>query len=124
MSEEIKDIQPNSATAPAARLKKIGVIVLVSGFVIAALIYFIFPDTVPPDENSLDSQYYKQQEIDVQRLWGNQGSLILAFTRSLHHASTYSILIIIISIVVALACFYLATHPLGPEENPPRRVKD
>src|SRR5690242_3314589 len=108
MSEGKTDPQPKSSADPGAQLKKIGLIVLVSGFVVAGLIYLIWPDNAPPDENSLDSQYYKQQEIDVQRLWGNQGSLLLAFTRGLHRASTYSILIIIISTIVALACFYLA----------------
>jgi uncharacterized membrane protein len=95
---------------PAAHLKKIGLVVLLAGVVIGGLIYVIWPDEAA-DENSLTSQYYKSQQIDVQRMYGNEGSLVLGITRSLHRASTYSIIIIVLSVLFALVCFYLASHP-------------
>lgn len=107
--------QPVSAKDPAAQLKKIGLIVLLAGLAIGALIWLLFPDDNSSDDNSLLSQYYKQQEVQAQRLWGNQGSLVLEFTRSLKRPVTWSVIITVLSVIFALACFYLASRP--PEEN-------
>lgn len=107
--------QPVSAQDPAAPLKKIGLIVLLAGVVIGALIWLLFPDETSSDDNSSLSQYYKQQEVQVQRLWGNQGSLVLEITRSLKRPGTWSVIIIVLSVIFALACFYLASRP--PEDD-------
>jgi hypothetical protein len=102
---------------PAAQLKKIGLIVLLAGFAIGGIIYLLFPGDASSDDDTLMTQYYKQQELDAQRLWGNQGSLVLAFTRSLKRPRTYSVIIIVLSVIFALACFYLASHPNADNEE-------
>ncbi len=106
---------PTPPRNPPAQLKKIGWIVLLSGLVVAAVIYAFGADTAPPDDNSLESQYYKREQADVQRLWGNEGSMVLGFTRMFHRASTYSVIVLIVSVAFALICFYLASPP--PEGN-------
>ena len=93
----------------ADRLRKIGWLVLLSGLVIGGMIYLYGP-LETSDDNSLMSQYYKNQETEAQRLWGAQGSMILGLTRSLKRASTYSIIVIILSVLVSLACFFLANR--------------
>ena len=109
------DEQFVSAKDPAAQLKKIGLIVLVVGLAIGAMIWLLFPNDNSSDDNSMLNQYYKQQDVQAQRLWGNQGSLVLEFTRSLKRPSTWSVIIAVLSVIFALACFYLASRP--PEEN-------
>jgi len=74
------------------------------------MIFAFFPDNPEADDSSLASQYYKRQEVTVQGLWGNQGSLVLGLNRIFSRPSTYSVMIIAISALVGLACFYMASH--------------
>jgi hypothetical protein len=94
--------------ARAAHFKKIALITLAIGLPAAALVYALFPDSAPTDENSLASQYYKQQELETQKLWGGGGSMVLGITRSLQRPITYEIIIVVGSVGVALACLVLA----------------
>ena len=41
-------------------------------------------------------------------MWGREGSLTLELTRSLKRASTYSVIVIVVSVLGSFACFYLA----------------
>jgi len=59
----------------------------------------------------LASQYYKQNELLAQKLWGGNGSMTLELTRAFHRPSTYALILLVVSIVIALVCFYLASHP-------------
>lgn len=107
---------------PSAQLKKIGLIVLLAGLAIGATIWLVFPRDTSSDDNSLLSQYYKQQEVQAQQLWGNQGSLVLEFTRSLKQPGTWAVIIIVLSVIFALACFYLASRPPSEDQNNPERM--
>jgi hypothetical protein len=108
---------PTTQETPAAHLRKIGLLVLLAGVAIAAIIYALGPLETSSDPNSLQTQYYKNQELETQRLWGNGGSLILAVTRTLKQASTYSIIVIVISAVISAVCFYHASHPNHSSET-------
>jgi hypothetical protein len=96
---------------PGSQLRKIGFIVLLTGLAIGGLIYLFGPVEGTSEKNTLQTEYYKNQELETQRLWGNEGSLVLEITRSLKQASTYSIIVIALSALVSFACFYLASHP-------------
>lgn len=93
-----------------ARLRRIGLIVLIAGTVIGGLIYLLVPSEAQPDENTLASQYYKRDERAAQGLWGNGGSAVLWLTRSLKQPGTYSVIVIAASAIFALICFYLASR--------------
>lgn len=111
MQEIEKEIDFDSVRFAAARLRKVGLTILLSGLLLAAFIYAFIPDNTPSDPNSLMTQYYKREETQVQNLWGNGGSLVLGITRSLKHPGTYSAIIVTISVIAALGCFYLSSHP-------------
>ena len=98
----------------AARLRRIGLIVLLAGFVIGGVIYFIAPHEDSTDENTLTSQYYKKDELDAQRLWGRGGSLVLGLTRCLKRGSTYSVMVVVVSVIFAFVCFYWASRAARP----------
>jgi hypothetical protein len=111
-----------SRKSQVVRLRRMGLIILLAGLAIGAMIYFFGPAGAPTDENTLMSQYYKKEELDAQRLWGNGGSLVLGLTRSLKRASTYSVMVIVVSLIFAVACFYFASHPhQSAGENPRER---
>jgi hypothetical protein len=84
---------------------------MLAGLAIGGLIYLFGPVETSSEENSLQMEYYKNQELETQRLWGNEGSLVLEITRSLKQARTYSIIVIALSALVSFVCFYLASHP-------------
>ncbi|HZV33024.1 MAG TPA: hypothetical protein VFB72_00490 [Verrucomicrobiae bacterium] len=107
---------------PAAQLKKTGLMVLLGGLAIGATIWLVFPNDTSSEDNTLLSQYYKQQEAQAQRLWGNQGSLALEVTRSLKQPGTWSVIVIVLSVMFALACFYLASRPPSEDQNNPNRM--
>ena len=93
-----------------------GLTALLAGLVIGAIIYLAAPAETSTDENTLMSQYYKREEADAERIWGSGGSLVLGLTRSLKRPSTYSGIVVVVSVVFALVCFYLASHPHKPTE--------
>jgi hypothetical protein len=104
-------VPPASRAGPAGQLRKLGWIILVSGVALGGLIYLLVPDDGSSEGDTLQSEYYKSQELETERLWGNGGSLILEVTRSFRRASTWSILIICLSAIVSLVCFFWAASP-------------
>jgi len=94
----------------AAQLRKMGILILLAGLLIAGFIYAFFSDNAPTDENSLKTQYYKRDEQGAQGLWGGGGSLVLGVTRALRRPDTYSVITLVIAVVMALACFFLASR--------------
>jgi hypothetical protein len=78
---------------------------------LGGLIYLLGPDDASSEGDTLQTEYYKSQELETQRLWGNGGSLILEVTRSFRRASTWSILIICLSAIASLICFFAAGRP-------------
>jgi hypothetical protein len=108
-----------SSRSPAAQLRKTGLIVLFVGFALAGMIYALVPEDTSSEDNSLLTEYYDKQEVAVQRMWGRQGSLTLELTRSLKRASTYSVIVIVVSTLASFACFYLARDAYdGKDEQP------
>ncbi len=97
-----------SSKSPAAQLRKIGLIVLLAGFAIAGIIYVFVPEDTASEENASLTEYYDKQAVAVQRMWGREGSLTLEITRSLKRPSTYSAIVIVVSVLGSFACFYLA----------------
>lgn len=96
----------------AAQLQRAGIFILLVGLLIAGLIYAFVPDNAAPDENSLKSQYYKKEELDTQGLMGGGGSLVLGMTRALRRPGTYSLIVVVVTVLAALICFFLASrHP-------------
>src|SRR5579859_7689750 len=106
MSAMTNHTESGSRQSSPARLRKIGLIIGLTGLLLGGIIFAFFPDSPQEDDNSLSSQYYKKQEVQVQGLWGSQGSMVLGLNRIFSRPSTYSVLIIAVSAVVGLACFY------------------
>jgi hypothetical protein len=108
MPESKTEVCPPPSKRPAAQLRRIGLIVLLAGFAIAGMIYAFAPEDTSSEDNPLLTEYYDKQEVAVQRMWGREGSLTLELTRSLRCASTYSVIVIVASVLGSFACFYLA----------------
>jgi hypothetical protein len=98
--------------------------VLLVGFSIAGMIYAFVPENPPSEESSSLTEYYDKQEVAAQRMWGREGSLTVELTRRLKRASTYTVLVIVVSLLGSLACFYLARDGYDDkDEQPPAAIK-
>jgi hypothetical protein len=71
-------------------------------------IYAFTPAESPKDP--LLTEFYDQQHRAAERMWGNQGSLMMGLVESLKHARTYSGIIAVAGGLSAFACFYFARN--------------
>jgi hypothetical protein len=90
-----------------ARLRKIGVIVLLAGFCIAGLLYWTGNR---PDDPALAD--YRQAEAraetrQMESLYGTSGDIMQKFMTAIKRPDTQAIAIIVITALVSGACFYL-----------------
>jgi len=119
MSNSKPEVRLPPSRSPAAQLRRIGLIVLLAGFALAGLIYVLAPAGASSEENPALTEYYDKQAVAVQRMWGREGSLTLGLTRSLKRASTYSTIVIVVSVLGSFACFYLARDAYDGHGEPP-----
>lgn len=68
-------------------------------------------DDTAPDENTVSSAYYKKQKLDAQRLFGNEGDVVSEIAGTFRKPSTWSAIVIVVSALIALGCFFMASHP-------------
>jgi hypothetical protein len=118
MSRGQTEVCPPPAQSPAAQLRKIGLIVLLAGFAIAGMIYLFVPDRPSPEDDPLLTDYYDRQQEAIERVWGTEGSLMLELTRSLKHPSTYSAIVIVVSVLGSFVCFHLARDSYDGNDEP------
>ena len=90
------------------RLRAIGVIVLVLGIAGAGLIYWI--GTRSPDVSDDLSMlgYNKAQTRQMAQLYGKSGLLIQEWLEALKQPGNQAILIVVVSVLIAIGCFYFA----------------
>ena len=99
---------PQSSCQGAARLRLIGIIVLVLGLGSAAVVYWL--GTRSPDVRDDLSMvgYNKAQTRQMGMLYGKMGLLIEDWVNDLKQPGTQAMLIASGSILIAFGCFYFA----------------
>jgi|GEM_PF-6918533 hypothetical protein len=99
---------PNSGTP---RLRKVGLVILVVGFTLAALIYLTGSNPEDFSSDPATARAYKNQSQEIQLNYGHSGLVMNQLADDLKQPATQAILLLIISTVSACACFYLARFP-------------
>ena len=105
MSENKNTTASRPPLSPAATLRRIGLIILIAGVVVAALLYVLAP---PVQRDPRLTEFYDQQDQAAQRMWGSNGSLLVHAIESLKHVRTYSGIVLVVAALGSFACFYLA----------------
>lgn len=98
-----------------ARLKKIGILILLLGLVSAGLLYWI---RARPENPALEQYLQDESRVEsrqMQTLYGTSGNVMQEFVRALKRPGTQAIIIIVATALISGACFYLA-RPF-PEDN-------
>jgi len=109
---------PDSSSKRAARFRLIGIIVLVLGLGSAGVVYWL--GTRSPDVTDDLSMvgYNKAQTRQMAMLYGKMGPVIEEWFDDLKQPGTQAEIIVAISILVAIGCFYIAR--LSGHDNDPR----
>ena len=111
-----KTFTPNPSSKHQARLKAIGVVVLLLGIGSACLVYWM--GTRSPDLSDDLSMvgYNRAESRQMGQLFGKMGLLIEDWTNDLKQPSTQAILIATTSILIAFGCFYFARLSKNDDE--------
>jgi uncharacterized protein HemX len=102
--------------ATSAKLRLAGIIILVAGMVGAGLVYWIGQRAENFADDPAMAGYNKQQNEQMERLYGKSGELMDDLSNSLKQPATQAGLILGTSIVVSLICFRLA-QPVTNKEG-------
>jgi hypothetical protein len=108
MTANDKTSGPHSSSRRSARLRTIGLIVLVLGLGSAGLVYWLgtrSPDVM--DDLSMVG-YNKAQTRQMGMLYGKMGPVIEEWFDDLKQPGTQAEIIVAVSIIVAAGCFYFA----------------
>ena len=108
---------PQSCSKRAARLRIIGVIVLVLGLGSAGVVYWL--GTRSPDVSDDLSMvgYNKAQTRQMGMLYGKMGPVIEEWFDDLKQPGTQAEIIVVVSILAAVGCFYFA-RLMGHDDEP------
>ena len=112
-----KTADPHSSSRRAARLRLIGVIVLLLGIGGAGVVYWLgtrSPDVM--DDLSMVG-YNKAQTRQMGMLYGKMGPVIEEWFNELKQPGTQAEIIVVVSILAAAGCFYFA-RLLGHDDEP------
>ena len=106
MDEETAGSRPS--VTRRARLRTIGVVVLLLGIGGAALVYWL--GTRSPDlaDNPLMAGMAKVEARQMTNLYGKSGLVMLDFLDNLSRPGTQATIIVAISTLIAFGCFYFA----------------
>jgi hypothetical protein len=114
LSMDDKNFSATSAAKQhARRLKAIGIIVLLLGIGGASLVYWMQTRSADFSDNISMTGYNRQEQRQMEILYGKSGQAIEKFFNALKQPGTQAILILAISGVIGLGCFYLSQFDDG-----------
>jgi flagellar basal body-associated protein FliL len=117
MTTNDKTAEHHSSSKRAARLRLIGIIVLLLGISSAGAVYWL--GTRSPDVSDDLSMvgYNKAQTRQMGMLYGKMGPVIEEWFDDLKQPGTQAEIIVAVSILIAAGCFYFA-RLLGHDDAP------
>ena len=117
MTANDKTANPYSSSRRVARLRMIGIVVLLLGMGGAGVVYWL--GTRAPDVSDDLSMvgYNKAQTRQMAMLYGKMGPVIEEWSNDLKQPGTQAEIIVAVSILAATGCFYFA-RLLGHDDEP------
>jgi hypothetical protein len=103
-----KSPSSNSSHKPGARLRIIGVIVLLLGMAGACIVYWVGSRSADLRDDPMMAGYYKAESRQVEVLIGKMGLVLVELLDDLKRPGTQAIIIAATSAIVAFGCFYFA----------------
>jgi hypothetical protein len=103
-----KTTSSNSSFKLRARLRMIGVIVLLLGISSACIVYWIGTRSADLIDDPLLAGYSKAESRQIEILIGKMGLLMVNFIDALKRPDTQAFIIAATSTLIAFGCFYFA----------------
>jgi hypothetical protein len=119
VAETNQNASPDSASLyrEKARLRLIGIFILVLGLSIAGLVYWRGTRAEDARVEQYEQAQARAESRQMQMLYGTPGGLMEDLLTALKHPRNQALLIIAISGLIAGGCFYLS-RPLPEVETP------
>jgi hypothetical protein len=120
-SEKYRDLQPTSRQS--ARLRLVGVIVLLLGLGSAGTVYWVgihSPDSTLGDDPAMLG-FNRVEQRQMALLYGKMGALVEGWSDDLKRPGVQATLIILLSVVIAASCFFFARRldiEVEPDHGP------
>lgn len=108
MQSNAKTPGPHLSSRRAARLRIIGIIVLVLGLSGAGAVYWLGTRTPDLTDDISMLGYNKAQTRQMGMLYGKMGPVIEDWFDDLKQPGTQAKIIVVVSLLVATGCFYFA----------------
>ena len=105
---------PNELRQARARLRKLGVIILLAGLTSAGLLFWIRHE---PEDPNTSGYFYSRTRAESRQMgvvYGKSGRAMEDLLADLQKPGVHAGIIAFVSITVALGCFYFGQEP---EEN-------
>jgi uncharacterized protein HemX len=99
---------PGPSSKKSARLRKIGVIVLVLGIAGAGVIYWQGTRSANLNDDLAMQAFNRAEQRQMGQLYGKSGLLIEQWSDDLKQPGTQAILLAVTSALIAAGCFYFA----------------
>jgi hypothetical protein len=116
MTTDDKAPDPDASSRKRARLRFIGVLMLLLGMGGASLVYWLGTRSGDPANDPTLVGYDRAESRQMGVLYGKMGLLIEDLTEDLKRPRTQAILIATVAAFVAAGCFYFARLP-DPEDD-------
>ncbi len=108
MTPNDKKNSPVSSSKRAARLRMIGIIVLVLGIAGAGIVYWLGTRSPNVMDDFSMVGFDRAQKRQMGQLYGKMGLVVEQFSDDLKQPGTQAQIIAVVSILVAAGCFYVA----------------
>ena len=112
-----KTADSNSAVKLSARLRTIGVVVLLLGISSACIVYWIGARSTGLTDDPLLAGYSKAESRQIEILIGKMGLLMVNFIDYLKRPDVQAFIIAVTSTLIAFGCFYFARLLDNDEET-------
>lgn len=99
--------ESDSLRREKARLKTIGIIILLAGFASAGLLYWIRARPEDPALEQYRENLSRSETRQMESLYGTSGDVMQKLMTAFKRPGTQAITIVVFTVVISGACFYL-----------------
>jgi hypothetical protein len=103
------------------RLRIAAVVVMILGFMGVGLVYWIASRSDNGPSNGLAIDYYKKDQLQLERMYGAQGTLAADIYTALQQPGTQAVIILVAAALISVGCLFFSKLP---EHKPMSRSTD
>lgn len=111
MPENIQDSPSPAHVRNVQRLRIAAVVVMILGLVGVGIVYWLAYRTDNGSANRLAMDYYKKDQLQLEKMYGAQGTLAADIYTALRQPGTQAIIILVTAALIAGGCLFFSKLP-------------